>query len=610
MVAKAVATLMPFVLCASMLLPRSVCAAGHVTEIGARPAKSSVPAWDARGLGPLPQQGIACLDMSDDGRFVAVGTISPPGDPNVLILDESGKIVGRHRAGLRWVQEVLVSNDGRSVLAFCTTPQGTAGDSLRLYGFRGNAEVAQVGGAFRFADVHAGGYLHHYGDHSNHVPRVACRAGDRWAVAGDDRLQWLSPGADAAESVPLHDGATTAFAASANGRAVVGRFAGLGPGAAARPSLVVIEQGRAGPLWARPVSADVAASPKPEAGVYGPAVPPYEDRKFQAPLAVAIDRGGQRVAVADYEGWQRVFRPGDGGAEVVFGLRVMPSRPTIHVHDADGHPICRLAPERFRSPFWCDLAFSADGRRILIRPHNWASRGLGGQAFLPADEGARDLYVLDVGTQDVNTARFPDAISGAAWVTDDRLAVACWDGRVYSLDATLRPIGGPTGGVDVGGAGLVRASADGKRVAVATAAGTVRMLDWDGKELWRNDLNRSATSADEPRTKNQKADRVGPGIWRTNGGMAHSDMGGQYLIEAPQGLILVDPNAGASFEQNWARIQGAGLDPRQVKYVLITHEHGDHAPGAYRWRVATGAQVVAGAEAAYILGHHLPGGTG
>jgi glyoxylase-like metal-dependent hydrolase (beta-lactamase superfamily II) len=48
----------------------------------------------------------------------------------------------------------------------------------------------------------------------------------------------------------------------------------------------------------------------------------------------------------------------------------------------------------------------------------------------------------------------------------------------------------------------------------------------------------------------------------------------------------------------------------QVKYVLLTHEHGDHAPGAYLWRVVTGAQVVASAEMAYVLQHHIPGGTG
>ena len=51
----------------------------------ADPAQGSrVPKWDARGVGPLPWQGIACVDMNDEGTFIAVGTIAPPDDPNVF----------------------------------------------------------------------------------------------------------------------------------------------------------------------------------------------------------------------------------------------------------------------------------------------------------------------------------------------------------------------------------------------------------------------------------------------------------------------------------------------------------------------------------------------
>ena len=121
-------------------------------------------------------------------------------------------------------------------------------------------------------------------------------------------------------------------------------------------------------------------------------------------------------------------------------------------------------------------------------------------------------------------------------------------------------------------------------------------------------MNQAARPGEKPWTTNQKPGQLGPGIWRTNGGLAHSDMGSQHLVEAPQGLILIDPNAGASFEQNWAKIQGAGLDPMQVKYVLLTHEHGDHAPGALSLARRHRAQVVASAEMAYMLQHHIPAG--
>src|SRR4029077_10052026 len=38
-----------------------------------------------------------------------------------------------------------------------------------------------------------------------------------------------------------------------------------------------------------------------------------------------------------------------------------------------------------------------------------------------------------------------------------------------------------------------------------------------------------------------------------------------------------------------------GLDPRQIKYVLISHAHGDHDQGAAELQKAFGAKVVMGA---------------
>jgi len=158
-------------------------AAESVVEIGPAAAPSRVPRWDARALGPLPWQGIACLDSSGDNRFLAVGTIAPPGDPNLFVLDENGGIVGQHRAGCRWINEVTVSSDGRFVVGLSTTPEGTAGDTPRLYAFSQGKELAQVSDRFRFRDFRPGKCLFHYGDHSNHLPRVSrCLRWSRFRV--------------------------------------------------------------------------------------------------------------------------------------------------------------------------------------------------------------------------------------------------------------------------------------------------------------------------------------------------------------------------------------------------------------------------------------------
>jgi glyoxylase-like metal-dependent hydrolase (beta-lactamase superfamily II) len=554
-----------------------------------------------------------------------VGTIAPPGDPNLFLLDGSGKLVGQHRAGQRWLNEVSVSGDGRFVAALCTTPEGTAGDTPRFYAFSPTKELDQVSGVLKFQDFRPARFMFHYGDHSNHLPRISRWAGQRWVVAGDDVLYWLSPTGHAPpRTAHLGQGVTTAMAAGAGGLAVVGRYAfgsfdtpgeaarGAGGAAAAAkfPNLLVLKPAGSKPIvWLRRASEDVAPSARPEKGVYGPPAPPYEDLKFSVPLAVAIDAAGAKFAVADYQGWQRVFHPRDGSPDIPFGTRLMPSRPTIHVYTAEGQLVRRVGPDAF-APFWCDLSFSADGRKLLIWPHNWTSRGLAGQPLLPADEEARSLYLLDIAGGGLECVRFPDAIASVDAAAGEPIAVGCWDHRVYLLDKNCRPMAGLPEGLDVGAASLVRVSGDGRRIVAATTVGSVWMLAADGKQLWRTDLDKAARPGDKPWTRNQKADRLGPGIWRTNGGLAHSDMGSQIVVEAPQGLILIDPNSAASFEQNWARIKGAGLDPMRVKYVLPTHEHGDHAPGASLWRVVTGAQVVASPEMAYVLQHHIPGGTG
>jgi len=189
----------------------------------------------------------------------------------------------------------------------------------------------------------------------------------------------------------------------------------------------------------------------------------------------------------------------------------MPRESRIHVYDAKGNTIRRVGPEAFSEAFWCDLAFSDDGRKLLIWPHNWTSHGLAGQPFLPANENARTLYVLDMPGGNLRAVRFPDAISSVDAGGADRTVVGCWDHKVYLLDRDYRPIQDLPRGVNVDAASLVRISKD---------------------------------------------------------------------------------------------------DPMQMKYVLLTHEHGDHAPGAYLWRVVTGVQVVASAETAYMLRRHIPAATG
>src|SRR5262245_64428837 len=106
------------------LLPAAVPAPAQ--EPAARETK--VPRWDARGVGPLPWQGVACLDVNDDATRIALGTIAPPGDPNVLVLDGDGKLLRQQHAGQRWINQVALTTDADTVRALCTMPAGRYGD--------------------------------------------------------------------------------------------------------------------------------------------------------------------------------------------------------------------------------------------------------------------------------------------------------------------------------------------------------------------------------------------------------------------------------------------------------------------------------------------------
>tara|TARA_A100001391_G_scaffold45999_1_gene27012 strand:- start:247 stop:1236 length:990 start_codon:yes stop_codon:yes gene_type:complete len=71
-----------------------------------------------------------------------------------------------------------------------------------------------------------------------------------------------------------------------------------------------------------------------------------------------------------------------------------------------------------------------------------------------------------------------------------------------------------------------------------------------------------------------------------------------YAIKTSEGLVLID--AGGTREQGeriltW--LDDAGYAPSDLKWIILTHEHGDHVAGAEVLRAATGAQIFAGAAA-------------
>jgi glyoxylase-like metal-dependent hydrolase (beta-lactamase superfamily II) len=84
--------------------------------------------------------------------------------------------------------------------------------------------------------------------------------------------------------------------------------------------------------------------------------------------------------------------------------------------------------------------------------------------------------------------------------------------------------------------------------------------------------------------------RIAPGVWFREGDLKHLGHCNNVIIEMADYLIVVDANfpSGARLAMEDAR----KLSPKPVKYVFITHHHGDHDYGSAVW-TANGSTTLA-----------------
>ncbi len=68
-----------------------------------------------------------------------------------------------------------------------------------------------------------------------------------------------------------------------------------------------------------------------------------------------------------------------------------------------------------------------------------------------------------------------------------------------------------------------------------------------------------------------------------------------FLVTTPKGHILIDGALAQSVPQILENIRALGFDPRDIKYLLNTHAHFDHAAGLAGVQRASGAMLVASA---------------
>lgn len=64
-----------------------------------------------------------------------------------------------------------------------------------------------------------------------------------------------------------------------------------------------------------------------------------------------------------------------------------------------------------------------------------------------------------------------------------------------------------------------------------------------------------------------------------------------YLVKGSDGLVLIDAGGGTDGETILENIRKEGFEPRDIKALLLTHNHFDHSCGAAELREKTGCKV-------------------
>ncbi|MBE6669091.1 MAG: MBL fold metallo-hydrolase [Ruminococcaceae bacterium] len=81
-----------------------------------------------------------------------------------------------------------------------------------------------------------------------------------------------------------------------------------------------------------------------------------------------------------------------------------------------------------------------------------------------------------------------------------------------------------------------------------------------------------------------------------------------HMIDTGDGLILIDVGYEQTADTVISSVSELGFDVKDVKYILLTHGHGDHSDGAPKVRALSGAKILIGREDVKYLNGFSPDG--
>jgi metallo-beta-lactamase class B len=372
------------------------------------------------------------------------------------------------------------------------------------------------------------------------------------------------------------------------------------------PALLRVDNSSsAATLWTADGLADAVPVPRPpepalEFGAFAEDfnMKPQEVVPFRAPLGLAVNADGSRVAVTEFGGWLRIKRQrGIGKWNPDHQIAYCPrQKGWLRVFGPLGKEESKVALPR-EGLF--DLHWGPQGNTLWCVPTSWFARGMAGQPWLPADPGANQIFVFDIRRRVWRaTWTLPDAVSDFAIHAPGAL-VSCWNGKTYLVNKT----GTVRSTLDVGQPARLRWARDGRFAVLGIPKGEVWSIDDRGKILWKTPV----PAAEVPHQKQPLAPVFdGVPIYSVGRvGKEHAYVGDIWLIKTKKGGILVDSAGTSGMPLTFERIRAAGIDPRDIRYVLLSHSHGDHVGAAHLWR-ARGAKIVAPATAEFTVTWCMP----
>lgn len=64
-----------------------------------------------------------------------------------------------------------------------------------------------------------------------------------------------------------------------------------------------------------------------------------------------------------------------------------------------------------------------------------------------------------------------------------------------------------------------------------------------------------------------------------------------WILETSEGLIMIDAMFANTVDVALGKVSQLGLDPKDIRYLFVSHGHGDHSGGAPRVKEVSGARV-------------------